>query len=575
MAGSPLDKGNAFGLTARMLKPLRSRLRSAGIAILGWMLLGSTLLAESWVVVDREDLSVAFKNQTVSGEISLPRERLYVKFATQPGTEPGPERFTFKLEGHDRAWLEFLGEGIVMRVLIAFFDRNGNWVGQEELSVSGISNGWRGAIHNSPLEPRQNRVMVPERSATFRVLLSSAGAPDVLGSLAVGALKISNPADKTPVFELKFPDPNSPSGGLRGWIRTGNHPDMARVVASNLSPTGFLLVLADEDIASHGDWQGPPVPVTAGKGASLQVDWSTCFSIGSGGDKHRYYDNLQPGRYLFRFRKLTPLGMPTGQEGAISLMINPPFWKQTWFVVCSGIILAGLTFSVARYHSWRRARREIDALRQQNALQAERARIARDLHDTLEQGLTGLSLQIQSIAKAVGTDGSPRAQESIEATRQLVRQCHSELRQSIWNLRSAELEQINLAAALRRMAESLVAGLNIQIELREENSGTSLPATIEDNLLRIAQESVTNAIKNGGASRVALDLSITPKQVSLTIADNGPGFSGEIHALQKEGCFGIQGMQERAQSMGGEITISNGSEGGCVVRAVVPIPKTR
>ena len=527
-------------------------------------------------LVNRNDLSVLVGGRPAPREIRMQEGPVQFNFVAPQGGANSVERFSFKLEGCDLEWRERAsGGGYVMRVAVQFYDKGGDLLSHTDFGVTGNSPGWTGDPENSPLTHRNEHFAAPKGATALSVMISSAGPPQQVGTLAVSGLVLSTMAGNSsvPLINMEFPVEDGAKTPA-GWNRSGPHASIAHVVFSKMAPGGRLLALKDEDILSHGEWQSGRVPIDIAAGGVLRMEWLQNYSIGIGGNLYLSYPKPEPGRHLFRFRKLTPHGVSTNQEGEIALIIVPPFWKRTWFLVIVEMVTVGVAIGSIRFRSWQQTRFENAALRKKNVIQAERERIARDLHDTLEQGLTVLSLQIQCIAHSV-EDGPPQAAEPVEAARRVLQQCHTELRDSIWNLRTAEVEQIDLGVALKRMAESLAAGLNIQIELQQETNGVKLPFLVENNLLRIAQESITNAIKNAGASRVALNLFATSSQVTLEVSDNGPGFSVTVDSLRTNGHFGILGMQERTQSMGGHLTISTGESGGGVIHVEVPLQASR
>jgi len=533
---------------------------------------GSVHAANPVVVVNRNDLSVWVEGKPAPREVVIPAGPLLIDFRANPGGINTVERLCFKLEGHDPEWRESSkAPDYVMRLGVVFYDGKGNWLSEKDFGVTGNSPGWTGSPKDSPLLARKETISIPKGAATFAILLSSAGPSTELGVLAVGAFNIFKAGGRNaaPIWALKFPEGDG-SHVPQGWVRTGSRPSMAQVVFSKTAPCGQLLAIVDDDIFAHGEWQSPRIPTDCAPGESLRMEWLESFSAGVGGDILQSYQSLEPGRYLFRFKKLTPQGTETKMDGAFALIVVPPFWKRTWFLVIGVMVATGLAIAAVRYPAWRQTRRVIAELHEKNAVHAERARIARDLHDTLEQGVTCLSIQIQCIARGIET-GSSTVQSSIESARQLLKQFHSELRDSIWDLRSTELDRIDLGAAVKRMAETLSAGLNIQIELRQNTQGIILPDLVETNFLRIAQEAITNAIKNGGASQISIDLAASSSVVTLKISDNGKGFPEGHCSLSGNGHFGIQGMMERTQRMGGQLTISSGERGGCIVCVEVPL----
>lgn len=231
-----------------------------------------------------------------------------------------------------------------------------------------------------------------------------------------------------------------------------------------------------------------------------------------------------------------------------------------------GVLLAAAIYA---YFSARRNTRLLADIAERRAVTAERSRLAHDLHDTLEQGLTGINLHLHGIGPSTD-EASPESQERLSAARSLVQQCHAEMRQSIWNLRSTALEQFDLGEALKRTANSLVLGSNIEVELHQQRySNVKIPPLIEDNLLRIGQEALTNAVKHAKASHLRIEVHTTPGNATLIISDNGRGVN-ETPTLP--GHFGLVGMQERATRIGGVLKITSLSESGFSVRVDVPLP---
>jgi|GEM_PF-1553597 Signal transduction histidine kinase len=207
-------------------------------------------------------------------------------------------------------------------------------------------------------------------------------------------------------------------------------------------------------------------------------------------------------------------------------------------------------------------------IHEREAITAERNRLARDLHDTLEQGLTGIQLHLQGI-NAAKNGASDEIRKRLAAVRSLVQQCHIEARHSIWNLRSSESERFDLGEALERAARSLVEGTGIQVCLQQSRTGTEIPPLIEDNLFRIGQEALTNAVKHARPTQLQIKLAVTDDQIDLSVMNDG---ANDPPPLDSSGRFGLRGMQERADRIGGELTISSNQDTGCVVHVRVPIP---
>lgn len=202
------------------------------------------------------------------------------------------------------------------------------------------------------------------------------------------------------------------------------------------------------------------------------------------------------------------------------------------------------------------------------AVLTERTRLARELHDTLEQALTGIALQLDTAARLFARE--PReAQGPLELARGFLRQSQLDLRRSIWDLRSRELQQFDLAEALRMAGGQITAGGTTAFELVTDGDRRRLPEVVEDNLLRIGQEALTNVVKHARATRVTVRLGYAPESVVLEITDNGTGIDpagvGSVGGNQ----FGLRGMAERAKRLDGRLEFSSVPGEGTVVRAVI------
>ncbi len=200
----------------------------------------------------------------------------------------------------------------------------------------------------------------------------------------------------------------------------------------------------------------------------------------------------------------------------------------------------------------------------------ERTRLAQELHDTVEQSLTGIALQLDTTSKLFETRPGG-ANYHLEVARNLVSQSQVDVRRSVWDLRSRALEQFDLPGALSTSGKQLTDGTNIALSVSAKGRVRPLSETIEENLLRIAQEAITNVIKHSGATAVTVELDYGPQNVTLQIQDNGNGFEQEKSAGPNEGHFGLLGISERVKRIGGELVISSGLGKGTTIRVQAPI----
>jgi signal transduction histidine kinase len=200
----------------------------------------------------------------------------------------------------------------------------------------------------------------------------------------------------------------------------------------------------------------------------------------------------------------------------------------------------------------------------------ERTRLAQELHDTLEQTLTGIALQMDTASRCAAREGE-RANHHLKLARNLVTQSQAELRCSVWNLRSRSLAQTDLPALLLQISKQLTDDTRLQVEVTAQGRVRPLPELIEENLLRVAQEALTNIIKHSQATRATIALDYGPQNVRLHIQDNGSGFVLENHAGPREGHFGLLGISERTKRLHGEISLASALGAGTTLQVTIPI----
>ncbi len=201
---------------------------------------------------------------------------------------------------------------------------------------------------------------------------------------------------------------------------------------------------------------------------------------------------------------------------------------------------------------------------------AERTRLAQELHDTLEQTLASIALQLDTTSKLFHKD-MDAANYHFELARNILAQSQVDVRRSVWDLRSRALEQFDLRGALISSSKQITEGTNIRVEVRAKGRVRPLPEIIEDNLLRIAQEALTNIIKHSGATQAQIYLDYGPHTIVLEIEDNGKGFFVDDCVGPREGHFGLLGMSERAQRLRGRVELTSTPDSGTSVRVEIPI----
>lgn len=202
------------------------------------------------------------------------------------------------------------------------------------------------------------------------------------------------------------------------------------------------------------------------------------------------------------------------------------------------------------------------------AVIAERNRMARDIHDTLAQGFTGVIVQLEAAQDAASQGLSDEACKHVARAGEMARYGLSEARRSVQALRLQGLENSDFCSAMGDLFRRLTAGTSLKSEFVLRGVPASLPPEWEDNLLRIAQEVVTNVLRHAHATRLKTRLEFNPQMLRLELRDNGRGFNPE---RRNEG-FGLMGMRERVQQMGGELAIQSAAGTGTCILMTLPLP---
>jgi signal transduction histidine kinase len=187
----------------------------------------------------------------------------------------------------------------------------------------------------------------------------------------------------------------------------------------------------------------------------------------------------------------------------------------------------------------------------------------------LEQTLVGIALQ-QDLAATQLERQPDHATHHLMLARNLMRQSQADLHRSVWGLRSRADEDFNVANALLTSAGQITGDTGIRIESKSSGEAEPLSEIIEENLLRIGLEAVTNAVKHSGAKRIAIEWQFGPGKVVLKVSDDGRGFDPENCVGPKDGHFGLLGIRERTERLGGRVQITNPPGAGTCVTVEIP-----
>jgi ligand-binding sensor domain-containing protein/signal transduction histidine kinase len=286
----------------------------------------------------------------------------------------------------------------------------------------------------------------------------------------------------------------------------------------------------------------------------------------AGSRRNAYYTNLPPRHYRFRVQAANEDGIwnETGAEAAF--VIKPRFYRTLWFYGLVILVLIGIIFALYRMR--------VRAIRSKfDVILAERTRIAREIHDTLAQGFVAVSTQLELTAHLLAQSHVLEARQQVDRTRDLVREGLSDARRSIWDLRAAGA-QATLPMRLTHLAEQSSTE-HLKININIGGVYRPLALSVENEVFRIAQEALANVVRHAGATHAALDLRYHPDDLTLTVSDNGIGFQTTGANLPAKGHFGLQGMRERADQIGGTLNVETSPKGGTRVTLRAPLSNER
>jgi signal transduction histidine kinase len=284
-----------------------------------------------------------------------------------------------------------------------------------------------------------------------------------------------------------------------------------------------------------------------------------------------YYGHLPPGEYEFNVMAGSPGGDWQAASSALRLMVVPRFWERRAVQVAGGFLLLGAVGATVWGMERSRSRRRLQRAEAQQAMERERRRIARDLHDDLGSDLTEIML-LGEMAAQPATPGEEVRQHA-EAIAVRSRQAAGAMDEIIWtvNPRNDTVPRLadRVAEMARRRFDPLPAQL--RIEIMEDIPGLPLPATARHSLFLAMKEAQNNAAKHSGATEVRVGVSCKDGCLVLTMEDNGCGFDS---ARLSGGRNGLENLRQRMDSIGGVLEIQSQPGGGTRVRLTYALPST-
>ncbi len=343
---------------------------------------------------------------------------------------------------------------------------------------------------------------------------------------------------------------------------------MAKIVDIGQDSQTRAFAIMDEDIASHAEWRNlAGVAPAVGPGDHLVIEWNEMYSIGIGDYHAIRYENLPAGNYRFRIIGVDTMGKPTGAETSLAVVVPQPFWRATWFWCVILVSMTVLMIGSWRYVLWNRMQREVAILKNQQALERERLRIAHDIHDGLGARVT----QISMVSSRAQNDQSfpVMARAEFDRISKISRELVSALYETVW---AVDPENDNLDELGNYLCQ-IVNQLCDQAQYRCRFYAEHLPSDVQvssqtrHNISMAVQEAVHNVIKHAGAAEVTITIEFTNDLLAITVRDDGRGFKPVDNSIGN----GLANMKQRLSDIGGGCIIESQPGKGTTVQMSVEI----
>lgn len=294
------------------------------------------------------------------------------------------------------------------------------------------------------------------------------------------------------------------------------------------------------------------------------------WNVKSGLFRTAHYPKLPPGDYVFEVLAANEDGVWNDQPATLQVRVLPPFWRTWWFLTGAGLLLVGLLIAIVHLISTQRLQRQLAELRQKEALEKERARIARDIHDQVGASLTQVSLIGEMLEadkdqpEEVESHARQISQTALETTRALD--------EIVWTVNPSNDTLDALLTYICKYAQDYlgVAGLKYRLEVPEDLPNTPITPELRHNVFLAAKEAITNVVKHAKASAAIVRLSLEPNRFTLEIEDNGKGL-GTMNPEAAARRNGLRNMRKRMEDVGGSFAFESAPSGGAIVRLSAPV----
>jgi signal transduction histidine kinase len=281
-----------------------------------------------------------------------------------------------------------------------------------------------------------------------------------------------------------------------------------------------------------------------------------------------YYNNLAPRGYRFRVRASNQDGVWNQTGASLDVRLLPHYWQTWWFRGAVAMAIIGSASGLALYATRRRMQRQLAVLEQQHAVEKERGRIAKDMHDQLGAGLTQIGLLGEFARRDAGRNGD--AQLHAERICGLARELAQTVDEIVWTVNPRNDTLNKLGAYLAAYGEDFFQGspIRCRLDIPPGLPAYPLSAELRHNLFLTVKEALNNIVKHSRATEAHVQLAVGRSALELVIQDNGVGFSTETANFAR---IGLSNMRERVAEIGGRIQIVSQPQNGTRICLWIPL----
>ncbi len=492
-------------------------------------------------------------------------QHITVLFRQLASSEASAYRLCHRLDGVDADWREEAG-GMIVR--LEFWDKEKPNPIMPVETMEGESPGWDGDVRSSPLVSHGFQAVVPA-GALFCDLWFTTNPPKVLGMGAITDMRIDIRSANSATQRSVRPEMGDSAQRLHTgkdepqcWQRRANKQMAQLTTRRDGSPT---LALVDERVDDYGAWRlNDQGRFAVAPGETVRVEWQACHSFGVGEIREVNYAGLEVGWHQLRLGQRSLDGKRIVGELLLPIRILPPPWRRptTWITTVAGLVaaIALITSLLFRHRSLQR----VAAAERKVAVEHERLRIARDIHDDLGSSLAQIAM-IGNLARGKPTGGRDHVGDMVARAEESVRR----LRAIVWAVDPAYDALEHLAVRLTSVAEEHVrlAGLVFRAEIPEPLPDLDLSAAIRHHFVLAVREAVNNAVRHAHPTTITVRLALKPGILLVEVVDDGRGCDPQVALAAGRG---IARLHQRMTGIGGRCGMTS-SSGGTTMTFSIPL----